>query len=154
MSTEYQEILNRARGEIPEPVDVPSGTWRLKALAGKYSEETTASGDREAAMAEGMIVFQPVEPGADVDEELFAAFAEDSLDGARIFHRFWLHDLRDVQGLNRVFDLMGMPDDLTIKQAIGKVKGFEIMGYVFQKPRKADPDILDTNIKQFAPVED
>ena len=149
----YQDILNRARSEIPEPVDIPSGTWRLQAVSGKYTEETSPTKDREAAMAEGMIVFKPVEPSSDVDEEAFAAFAAESLESARIFDRFWLHDLRDVQALNRTFDKMGMPD-VSIKEAIAQVKGYEIMGYVFQKPDPNDPDRFYTNVKQFAPVEE
>ncbi len=145
----YQDILNRARSEIPEPVDIPSGTWRLQAVSGKYTEETSD----EDVMAEGMIVYKPVEPSSDVDEEAFAEFAAESLEGARIFDRFWLHDLRDVQALNRTFDKMGLPD-VSIKDAIAQVKGYEIMGYVFQKADDKDPERLYTNVKQFAPVEE
>ena len=149
MSTEYQDILSRARSEIPEPVDIPAGLWRLQAIAGKYTEETSD----EELMAEGMIVFKPIEPDDTVDEELVALFA-DSLEGARIFHRYWLRDLRDAQTLNRLFDTLGMDRSLTIREAVAAVKGYEVMAYVTVKP---DPENLERNfinLKQFAPVED
>ena len=130
--SDYNDILNRARSEIPEPVDVPAGTWKLQAISGKYTEETEET-EEDGLMATGLLVFKPIEPGSDVDDEAIAEFA-DSAASARIFHRFWLRDLRDVQQLNRIFDAMGMSGDGTIKQSVATVKGYEVMAYVYQKP--------------------
>ena len=150
MSSDYTDILNRARKEIPEPVDVPTGTWRLEVVAGKYVETP----DDGEIMAEGMITYKLVEAGEDVDEEAYAEFAEDSMASARIFDRFWIRDLRDIQKLNRLFDMMGVDGSLSIKEAVKASKGYQIMGYVFQKPDSKDPDVMHTNVKQFTPVED
>ncbi len=147
-ASDYDDILNRARKEIPEPVDVPTGTWKLQAVSGKWNE------DDEDYIADGMIVFKLVEPQDDVDEEEFNEFAADSMESARIFDRFWLKDVRDVNTLNKKLSMMDVDDELNIKDAVKSVKGHEVMAMIIRKADKDDPNVFYTNAKSFAPVED
>ena len=83
--------------------------------------------------------------------EMLAEF-EPEKDGARIFHRFWLRDLRDISGLNRLIDIMGIGKELSLKEAVKGAKGYEVMGYVFPKANEDDPKHPFINVKQFAAV--
>lgn len=146
-ASDYDDILNRARKEIPEPVDVPLGTWKLQAVSGTFDKSD------EEYIALGWIMFKLIEPQDDVDEELFNEFAVDTMESYRVFFKYWLKDLRDVNDLNKVFDAMGMEND-TLEETIKSVKGFEVMANVYQKPDKDDPNKFWVNLKSFAPVED
>jgi hypothetical protein len=85
---EFMEAaLARTRDEVPEPKDLPNGTWRFKAVNAKPLPAKSEDGN-----ASIQIVYVPLAAMDDVDPADLEGF---ELETARVFHRQWMGDARD-----------------------------------------------------------
>ena len=141
----YSEVMERTRNEVPEPKDVPVGTYRFMAISGK----TFAPKD-EDSNGGIMVVMQPIDAFEDVDAEELGALGDYTKE--RIFHRVFIDGGRAEWNAWAFLDLFGLQTDgRTFKDVLDDVKGMEIIGHVTHTPKK-DGDGIWVNVKNFAEV--
>ena len=143
---DFDGIFAKSRDEVPPVIDCPTGIWRLGIIsAGKFEPQ----GDNSGGI---MVIFRPIEPGADVDPSLVeAADGVENLD--RIFARFFVDGNR---ALNRVWDFMEKTgaevSGRNLTEVLNAIKGYEVYAKVDHKPRKGEDGGVFVNVSDFAEV--
>lgn len=126
---EYDDILNRQWGDIPEVSMLPSGSWVLKAKNATYKAPT------ENGNAKVLFFFIPKEPMDDVSEQALADLGADyDFASNQIVYTQWIEGPRDWAAVR---DLLGKLDvdmeGLTIQQSLKAVKGHEVVAFVDER---------------------
>lgn len=124
--TDYRDLLNRSRKDIPRPAVLPVGTWRLRAQRGQFFEPR-----QEDQNPRVVIWYKAQEPLSDVDpDELAELPADYDYGNTQLEAVFFLGELKDWDRLNKHFDLLGVEGDLTTAEALKAVGGREVNAYL------------------------
>ena len=120
MTNSYQDILKRGMDEVPDLKPLPTGTWLLKVLGAPKFQPPK----EEGRSGQVMFVFQPVEPGDDVDaDEIEALGANYDTAGNRIFHKPWVETSADWAAIRRLLVKLGADASDNFEDAFKAVKG-------------------------------
>lgn len=151
---DYESILNKSWGEIPEVQLLPAGSWLVRCRGASYVAPKTADQSPQLAF-----IYEAIEPMDDVDEEALTALGEDySFSDNRLFHRFWFKTGADRQMVRNHLQKHGIdPDDYTVAESLKAVKGRDIIAVVAQetyKPKNGGDLITQNVIKAFSAYEE
>lgn len=149
---EYADILKRSWDDIPKPQLLPNGSWRLKVKNAKYMEPKAA--DQNPFV---LVVYSPMEPLADVDEDAVGELDGYDVSQNRVFNRIWLETAADWDGLrNHIrkhgIDTGGRSPEDTLKA----LKGTEIIAFLDRETfTNGAGEVREQNVaSKFAPVDD
>lgn len=150
---DFESILSKTAKEIPEASLVPTGTWRLKALA-VTTAEADVENERPARIA---IAYMPVEPGEDVDPD---EVEKGLWKGERVWFEKRIEKESDFNAVTKHLELLGIPmtaEDLSFEEGFKRVKKskpeiFASVGSRSYKTRAGDEKWVNT-VKDFMPVE-
>lgn len=149
---EYADILKRSWDDIPKPQLLPNGSWRLKVKNAKCMPAASADKNPFA-----LIVYSPMEPLADVDEDAIAELDGYDVSQNRIFNRIWLETAADWDGLrNHIrkhgIDTGGRSPEDTLKA----LKGTEIIAFLDRETfTNGAGEVQEQNVaSKFAPVDE
>lgn len=123
MSDNYEDILNRSIAETPEPKLLPAGgQWLLRVRSIKFNP---AKGNSNAFFN---FVFNPVQPGDDVDPDDLAELGDYDFTGNTIFHRVYVETNADWAKVAGIFRALGLGDQPSYTEAMKKenVQGAEV----------------------------
>ena len=137
---EFMEAaLARTREEVPEPRDLPNGTWRFKSTNAKYYPE------KDDASAYIQIVLIPTAAQDDVDTNELEGF---DMEVTRVFHRAWMADARDEWAFWELVAKFGIKHSgRTLADILPEfAKGYEVMATAEQKFAK-DGERIMVNLK-------
>ena len=113
MSGDFEALLDSSFEAVPEPKPIPVGTWKLKGVAAKTKEGTTAEDANKV-----MFVYKPVEPQEDVDEDEVAA---EDWKGESCFQTFDIAKASDMKQVERHLAKHGISTEgTTIKKALAE----------------------------------
>lgn len=151
---DYDDILDRSWDEIPEAKQLPVGTYRLKAISGKY---TPGDGNLSPRVNITLITVEPV----DVDADDIAELGEDYPFSENIMnHVVWLSENRDYRNFALLLgkfgvDLDGMGIQETLRDIKNIVKNREILAYVEPDSfvAKSGEEVHGNKPTSFAPIE-
>lgn len=127
MSENYEDILSRSWDEMPEVVNLPEGSWRLRLRNASFKEGKGDQNDRV------MFIYTPVEPGDDVDEDALAALPDDyDYSSNRLFFSIWVEGPADWDAVRKhvqkhSFDYDGSD---TPKETFKKMRKSEVMAHL------------------------
>lgn len=155
--TDFMEALNLKEEETEKPVDPPQGTytWAINKVP---TVETSKSG--EWTIVEFPLIGVSAEE--DVDEEAlelvggadkvyarisFMAPTDEDKDNDRkkTLDRIW----KFIERVLRVDD----HDEMNLREALDASKGYQFLGQLVWEPRKDDPDQINIEIKNVAPLD-
>jgi hypothetical protein len=124
--SDYQDILNRSWGEMPESKNLPVGFWLLRAQNAVFKPGGENMNDRV------LFFYTAVEPSDDVDEDAIAELGPDyDYTENDIVHTFWVEKARDWRNVEDHLALHGIDDkELTVAASLKAVKGTSVMGYL------------------------
>ena len=125
---DYDNILNRQWGDIPEVVLIPSGSWVLK---GKNAAYKAPSGE-----SNGRVLFflVPKEPMDDVPQSALDALGDDyDYSSNQIVKTVWIESNRDWKTVEKILTAMNVDMSGTIQQTLKRVKGAEVVAFVDQR---------------------
>ena len=153
MTEDYKELLNRTRAETPDEKQLPLGSYRLKGRGARFLP--AKEDDKNDSV---MFIYNPMEALQDVDMDALAELGDYDITQNKIFFRVWIETETDWAAFWRHMDKHGavMGPDATRKEAMGAIKGTEIIAWLDQRTfeNKAG-DMVDTNDPtNFAPIED
>lgn len=149
---EYTEILKKSWDDIPKPMLLPNGSWRIRARNAKYMEAKAVDQNPFA-----LFVYAPTEPLSDVDEDALAEMDDYDPSQNRVFVRIWLETAADWDALrNHIrkhgIDTSGRSPEETLKA----VKGTEIIAFLDRETfTDGAGEVREQNVaSKFAPVDD
>lgn len=150
--TDFNELLKKGWGEIPERKLLPVGSWLLKCLS-----ITFAPAKKEGNSPQVAALFQPKEAMEDVDPTELAALLDGDYDIAqnKIGYRIWMEDASSLKKVEKLLTQLGVDmTGLTVEESFKKARGHEISGYVTQRAYKANDgtDATSNDITEFAPL--
>lgn len=139
MTTDYSDLLNRSRKDIPKPALLPEGMWRLRAQRAQFFEPR-----QEDQNPRVVVWYKAVEPLSDVDPDALAALPADyDFANTPLEANFWLGELKDWDKLNAHLDMLGVDSSLTVVDALKAVTGREVNAYLDQDtytPKNGEPE--------------
>lgn len=128
MSDNYEDILNRSVDELPEPKNLPAGSWVLKAQGAARFVPAKDEGQKSQVM----FFYEPIEPMDDVDDDDLAALGDDyDYANNTLVYKIWIERDTDWSRVVNHIKLHGVDTDgLTVKEAMAAVKSARIIGGV------------------------
>lgn len=150
--TDYSDLLNRSRKDIPKPAVLPVGMWRLRAQRGAFFEPR-----QEDQNPRVVIWYKAMEPLSDVDPDELAELPEGyDFGNTQLEAVFFLGELKDWDRLNKHFDLLGVDPELSTADALKAVGGREVNAYLdkdtFTNKATGEPETKNTP-KNFVPID-
>lgn len=149
---DFESILSKTAKEIPEASLVPSGTWRLKALA-VTTADPDPENDRPGRVA---IAYMAVEPGEDVDPD---EVEKGLWKGERVWFEKRIEKESDFNGVTKHLQLLGIDmtaEELSFEEAFKLVKKSkpEIFGTIGSRSykTKAGEEKWVNTVKDFTPI--
>ncbi len=143
---DYGDILTRSWDDIPEPVNTPEGSWRLKNKAAKYAPGGTTD-DGKAYSAKVNFVDEPLEPMQDVDDTALQAAGDYDWSQNASFHQMWLKDAKDWKRLRDHLTLRGV--DVTgqnIQDSLKAAKGTTVIAVMKERTYTAKSGEVRTDV--------
>lgn len=149
---DYENILKESWDNIPVPVTLPVGTWRLKGQNATYMP--AKSSDQNPIC---LFVYAPMEPLDDVDEDTLAELGEYDFSSNRVFQRFWMETGRDWDDVRKHLHKHGIDTTgRTIEDSLKMFKGTEIFAWLDVRTYTdaAGEEKVDNSPSNFAAVDD
>ena len=149
---DYENILKESWDNIPVPVTLPIGTWRMKGQNAAYLPAKAA--DQNPTV---LFVYAPMEPLDDVDVEALEELGEYDFSSNRIFMKFWMETGRDWDDVRKHLHKHGIDTTgRTIEESLKLFKGTEIYAYLGVRTYtdNAGEAKEDNSPSNFAPVDD
>lgn len=150
--SEYADILKKSWDDIPKPMLLPNGSWRLRARNAKYVPAKAVDQNPYA-----LFVYAPMEPLTDVDEDAVAELGEYDPAQNRIFNRIWLETAADWDGLRNHIRKHGVDTSgRSPEETLAAIKGTEIIAFLDRETyTDGAGESKEQNVaKNFAPVDD
>lgn len=141
----YSDILSRSWDDIPEPKNLPVGTWLLKGGNASYIPKKDGS-EQDARV---LFFYEAKEPMDDVDQTDLAALGPD-YDFAEndIVKQFYVRRNKDWDAVRKHLELHGITvtGGVSIQDALKSFKGSEVLSYLNVKTyTKNDGTVVTSN---------
>ncbi len=150
--SDYEDILNQGRDEIPEPQLLPVGSWRLKNTGWSFMEAKDASKNDCV-----LFIYVAKEPLEDVDEDALASLGDYDISTNKIFFRIWLETRADWDKVVKHIDKhnrVGV-DGEPVRDMLDGMKGSEVIAWLDQRSYEKNKEMVNSNDPiNFTPVED
>ncbi len=150
--SDYEDILNQGRDQIPEPQLLPVGSWRLKNTGWSIIEAKDA-GKNDCVL----FIYSATEPMQDVDEEALAALGDYDVATNKIFFRIWLETYSDWDKVVKHIDKHNSVavEGEKVKDMLNRIKGSVVIAWLDQRSYEKNGEMVDSNDPtNFSPVED
>ena len=153
MADNYESILERQWGDLLEITVRPVGSWLLRGL-NVVRKAPTGEGSESL-----LFVYEVKEPMDDVDEDELKGLGDDyDYDNNRIYARFWVDNVRDVNAVKNHLVKHGIELNESVSvidSAKENFKGTEVVAYLDTRSyeNSMGETVLDNNPTSFAPIE-
>lgn len=153
MANTYEDVLNTAWGNIPQPKTLPVGSYALVGRNATY--QPRKSDDKSDAV---LFVYGVREPMEDVDSDALSELGDDyDLNNNTIFHRIYVETSLDWDKVRAHLNKHGVetPQDKTLGDALKEFKGTEVVAFLNQRSyvNAAGEAKVDNSPTGFIPVE-
>ena len=110
MTTDHQDILETALGDIPEPRNAPEGTWTMQIVSGKW-KTVKANDDGTTPLYKALFALRAVEAGDDVNpDELEESGSVEGLQP--VYHEIPIFSKPDLWNIVRFAKWIGVEEDM------------------------------------------
>lgn len=147
MSDNYEDILTTSWDEIPEPQNLPTGSWVLKGLGATFRRAS-----EEGKSDQVSFLYEAVEPLDDVDADALEALgANYDYAANKLSAQFFVQGRADWDKVRKHLAKHGVDTEgLNIQESLKAFRGKRIAGYVGTRSYTKDGEQVTINdIKKF-----